>query len=288
MNLQMIRNAKIRTKFVACLVVLASLTAVMGYLTSLSTATVKNQFTDIVDVNTPRLIALLQLKGDAAKVETSVTEFGAATGSLTQTSGRDTEAKDQLLANLESLQNAQNEYARRAKTTPDKVKRINAAVDQISTRVTLLVSAHEQRASAAQLAPLYETLHSAVVNLEDDVDHLIDNETYQLRKSNIEAATTVSNQQKLNVLVQVVAFLLVGGIGFLLSRLIVRPLLQLRHVVDGIAKGKIDESIVIRSSDEIGQLASSIDKLRITVKYLLDDAKAMDNERANKGNSKKQ
>jgi methyl-accepting chemotaxis protein len=273
-----IRNAKIRTKLLGCLIILASMTAVIGYVANQNTTAINNQFTAIVNNNTPRLTALLQLQDSAAKVETSVTELGADTDSLTQQTGQNNTAKEELLAGLESLQNAQTEYARQAKTTPDKVKDITSVTDHVSNSAALLVSALEQNASRTQLALLYDSLHSAVDELGAKADYLIDYEQYQLRKSSESANRSVANQRKISIIVQLIALTLVVAIGVLLSRLIIRPLARLRKDVDLIAKGDLDVKIPIHSTDEIGELTNAVDKLRITVKYLLDDAVVIDQE----------
>ena len=269
MKLTFLRNLKIRTKLLTGLVILGSLTAVIGYMAHQTTTTIKNQFATIVDVSTPRLITLLQLKASAAQVETSVSNLATAT---------DDTAKEELLANLESLQSAQTEYTRESKTSPDKVAAINKSVDQVSTDTTLLISAIEQKTPKAKQTPLYDSLHSAVSVLVAKSDQLIDNEIYQLRKSNDQADSNVARQLKINVVVQLAALALVIVIGFLTSRLIIRPLSRLRKAVNLIAKGDLDKDIPINSTDEIGELTDAINKLRITVIYLLEDAKAMDQE----------
>jgi methyl-accepting chemotaxis protein len=278
MKFHAIRNAKIRTKLIGCLIILASTTAIIGYVANQNTTALNNQFIAIVNNNTPRLTTLLQLQGSAAKVETSVTELDAGTSSLVQQTSQNNTAKEELLANLGSLQNAQNEYARQAKATPEKVKNITTATDRVSNSAALLVSALEQNASNAQLTPLYDSLHGAVDELGAQTDYLIDNEQHQLRKSSESANKSVTNQRKISVIVQLIALALVVAIGVLLSHLIVQPLAQLRKDVDLIAKGDLNVKIPIHSTDEIGELTSAVDKLRITVKYLLDDAAEIDQE----------
>lgn len=276
MMLSTLRNLKIRTKLMTGLIILGSLTAVIGYMAHKTTTTIKNQFATIVDVSTPRLITLLQLKASAAEVETSVANLGVATN---------TTAKQELLANLEALQNAQTEYAREADTSPNKVASINDSVDRVSTDTSLLISAIEQKTPRAKQTPLYDSLHNSVSKLVGKANQLIDNEIYQLRKSNTKADNNVARQLKINIVVQLAALALVVVIGGLTSHLIIKPLTRLRKAVNLIAKGDLDKDIPIDSTDEIGELTDAINKLRITVIYLLSDAKAMDQEAKLKGKS---
>lgn len=278
MKFHLIRNAKIRTKLLGCLVVLASMTAVMGYVADKNTVTINNQFADIVDGNTPRLTALLQLQTSAARVEASAAELGTEEDGEELHGGHNSTAKEDLLANLEGLHNAQNEYARYAKANPQKVQDIAAATNNVNVNAALLVSAVEQNASVTKLALLHDSLHGSVDELGSMADHLVDNEMRQLSKSSDSVDKSVASQRKASIGVQLVSLAFVVAIGVLLSRLIVRPLARLRKDVDSIAKGDLDIKTPSRSTDEIGELASSVDKLRITVKYLLDDAAAMDEE----------
>lgn len=273
-----IRNAKIRTKLLGCLIVLASMTVIMGYVADKNTHTINNQFAGIVDGNTPRLIALLQLQTSAAKVEASAAELGAEGDSQKLHAGHNSSAKEVLLANLGSLQNAQTEYTRHAKTNPERARDVTTATDIVNVNAALLVSALEQNASTTKLASLHDSLHSSVDELGSKADRLVDNELRQLSKSSASVDKSVATQQKASIVVELVSLVLVIAIGVLLSRLIVRPLAQLRKGVDSIAKGNLNIKIPIHSTDEIGELTSSVDKLRITVKYLLDDAAMMDEE----------
>lgn len=272
--LSALHNLKIRIKLLTGLVLLCSLTAVIGLMAHQTTRTIQGQFDTIVDVSTPRLITLLQLKASAAEVETSVTSLGAASTST---------AKEELLADLEALQNAQTEYVREASASSGKETDISKSVDEVSTDATLLVSAIEQKTPRAEQAPLYNSLHGAVSHLVNQADQLIDNEIYQLRKSDAQADSNVARQLKINVAAQVAAVTLVILLGIFTSQIIIKPLLRLRTAVNLIAKGHLDKDIPVRSTDEIGELTTAINKLRITVKYLLDDAKAMDQEAKHKG-----
>jgi len=265
MKLHFIRNAKIRTKLIGCLIILASTTAIIGFVANQNTTQINGQFKTIVDSNTPRLIALLQMKSSASEVEASLAELDAEAG------GRQVTAKEEILANLEALQNNQSDYARHARTTPDKVADIASATDRVSTSAALLVSGLEQKTSAATVEGLQEELRGAVDDLVAKADHLIDSELYQLRSSNTSVNNSVAVQQKISVAVQLLALLFVVAIGILLTRLIVRPLARLRQKVNAIAKGNLDVKLPVHSTDEIGELTGAIDKLRITVKYLLDD-----------------
>ncbi|MFN6529335.1 ATP-binding protein [Nostoc sp. ChiSLP03a] len=60
-------------------------------------------------------------------------------------------------------------------------------------------------------------------------------------------------------------------VGYLLSKSISKPIKQLQEAVMNLAEGKLDTRVNIRSQDEIGELASSFNKMADDLQYSRDD-----------------
>ncbi|MEH2176640.1 ATP-binding protein [Nostoc sp.] len=60
-------------------------------------------------------------------------------------------------------------------------------------------------------------------------------------------------------------------VGYLLSRSISKPIKQLQEAVMNLAEGKLDTRVNIRSQDEIGELASSFNKMADDLQYSRDE-----------------
>ncbi len=68
----------------------------------------------------------------------------------------------------------------------------------------------------------------------------------------------------------VVNLLIVGVILVVLNRYVFKPVEVLREHADKISRGEIDEEIPIQSDDEIGQLGRAFERMRISIKKVMD------------------
>lgn len=55
-----------------------------------------------------------------------------------------------------------------------------------------------------------------------------------------------------------------------LDRLVFKPVEELQRKAEEIAKGNVDEPIEVRSDDEIGRLAESFERMRVSIKKVMD------------------
>ena len=75
----------------------------------------------------------------------------------------------------------------------------------------------------------------------------------------------------INILIYAVLLVLISlAINFSLKRTVIGPVVNLTKVADDISMGKLSEKISVSSNDEIATLAKSIDRLRLSVKKLLE------------------
>jgi HAMP domain-containing protein len=79
-------------------------------------------------------------------------------------------------------------------------------------------------------------------------------------------------QQKVNRLVIISAVILISAmlLSFLLSRGLVRKLRYLSDITKTISTGMMDRSIAIKSKDEVGELAESLERMRISLKMAME------------------
>jgi len=55
-----------------------------------------------------------------------------------------------------------------------------------------------------------------------------------------------------------------------LDRLVFKPVEELQRKAEEIAKGNVDEPIEVKSDDEIGKLAESFERMRVSIKKVID------------------
>jgi len=78
--------------------------------------------------------------------------------------------------------------------------------------------------------------------------------------------------EKRNRLLIISAVILAAGIllSFLLSRRMVRDLRYLSNITEKISTGMMDRSIKIKSKDEVGELAESLERMRVSLKMAME------------------
>lgn len=273
-----LRNAKIQTKLFAGLILLVSIGAVAGYLSSVSTIKASNDFDKIIDTSVPQVIALLQLKNSSSEIETNIAEITAVQGKTTQEGGQAADIKHQLLASLERLQDAQIDYNRHVVSDDQQdSEELNMATDAVVRATSDLASAREQQVPIMALNILQEKVHGTVEKLSEIADHAVDNQIHAINLQDARADELTATLVRRNVLFQLFALGLAIIIGIVMSRLIAQPLNKLRKGVEEISAGKLDKKIPVYSGDEIGQLAKAFNtmsrQLKVTYQEL-DDEKA--------------
>jgi len=56
-----------------------------------------------------------------------------------------------------------------------------------------------------------------------------------------------------------------------LSKTVIDPIIQLTEAADNISMGKLEEKIEIKSGDEIQSLAKALDRMRVSMKKMLEE-----------------
>lgn len=113
-----------------------------------------------------------------------------------------------------------------------------------------------------------EIYKSAYVPIKDISNQVIGRIGVQVKQSWFNG---VLNKVLLIILLIVLVFLL-GAIGFAIyaAQKLTNPIIELTEASNNISLGKLDESIQIKSDDEIGQLAEALERMRISLKQALD------------------
>ena len=87
--------------------------------------------------------------------------------------------------------------------------------------------------------------------------------------------TAVVSKIRISLYINIVIYaalliLISGAINYSLKKTVIGPVINLTKVADDISMGKLSEKVEAKSNDEIAQLAKSIDRLRLSVKKLLE------------------
>jgi methyl-accepting chemotaxis protein len=111
-------------------------------------------------------------------------------------------------------------------------------------------AAQQALAGTGPLATAHDAMNTSIDKLKD-----IQAQDAQASKAEADAAQAAAVRQLL--IVGVLGGLLAVGLGLFISRAITRPLAQVARAAEGIATGDLNQSLTIRSRDEIGQMAGA-------------------------------
>lgn len=124
-----------------------------------------------------------------------------------------------------------------------------------------------------------EAYKSAYVPIKDISQQVIGRVGVQVKQSWFNA---VLNKVLLIIVLIVLVFIL-GAIGVAIyaAQKLTKPIMELTEASNNISLGKLDESIQIKSDDEIGQLAEALERMRISLKQALDRLRSRRAQQAN-------
>ncbi len=109
----------------------------------------------------------------------------------------------------------------------------------------------------------------------DLLSRLQDMNAARAREATSAADASASRSRALMVAVLVFGFLFAVGLGYVVSRSITRPMIQLAAVAEGVSRGETNHVVDHRSGDEIGQLSASFRNLVGYLKEVADAAEAI-------------
>ncbi len=107
--------------------------------------------------------------------------------------------------------------------------------------------------------------------LEDEfltlIDRVIQAKLKKFASSRERVKRSAASTRQLNMALFGVSLVGVLFLGFLLSKMVVQPLLKLKEAVQAIGAGRLDTSVSIQSQDEIGKLAGAFNEMVAEVRH---------------------
>jgi nitrogen fixation/metabolism regulation signal transduction histidine kinase len=99
------------------------------------------------------------------------------------------------------------------------------------------------------------------------------NENYKAELTVIRNDVKESQSQGQLIIIGIAAFAMLTGIflSILSERKISRPILHLAQVADDISRGDVSKPVIKESKDEIGELAEAFERMRVSLKVMMED-----------------
>ncbi len=254
-------NMKIAPKLIIAFIVVAIIAGVVGVVgfTSIS---------EIGNVRLPSVQALLEM--NTAQAEVIIGERGLINDKMTDPELRQAQY-DYIDKALEEAQAAWDIYVPLPKNPEEEVlwnEFVPAWEEWVAAHEVVYALAQERDAlidsgkSETDMTVMAHDIETIEKSIEARTKFLASEEILtQIVKLNKEGAEEASSSGILMILIFAVAGVLISlALGIVISKIISKPINETAALAQSLASGKLDEEIKIKSKDETGQLAATIDK----------------------------
>ncbi len=239
---------------------------VVGYVGIQGNKKIENAFHYVSMQNVPATKSLLQIKSIASEIEIQTINFEFAGKETSQTEGSLAgEKKSALLANIEKMDKWVEEYEEHiSPNNSDKLiyaDKIKNSSDRVVSSALDLLTLKESGTFGKPIADKKEDIAEAQNDLKDVINIALQEELDNLDAQNKIATEAVASTANASIVVTIIAFIFALSFGFFISRLISRNVTDVKNAAIEISKGNLKEKIIVRSRDEIGELATAFNAM---------------------------
>ena len=154
----------------------------------------------------------------------------------------------------------------------------NEVRNEINTLFKIYDERRDEKAVAQQVIKVRESQMRAMMTVHNDIDNFIKGERKNADGSN---RRFLSSAIYINVFLSIFIFFIGIGLALLISYMISKPLLNVRDAADEIARGNLDKVIEVNTTDEVGQLASSFNRMIVKLRMSYEGLEMKVKEKTN-------
>ncbi|MBI3685448.1 HAMP domain-containing protein [Candidatus Azambacteria bacterium] len=260
------RGLNIRAKLLLAFTLVVWFVGMVSYLSVDHGARQINQsFNEIVNVITPQLQALLEIKSTANELEAHTLGFELIGGEMQANNPAVAAHKNDLLAGVEKI----NKWIERFQRLIDRkraqevafARKIGNAKEDVVRLAFELLQLKEQKISDEEQFAKKEELRRGQENLKEFIAEAIAYELNELDKQNTAATATVANTIRFNIFIVGGAVLIAFVIGIVLSNVLSSGIVKVRDAARAITEGNLNKRVFVRSRDEVGELAHAFNEM---------------------------
>lgn len=267
-----LKGLHIRAKLLLAFTFVVWFVGVVSYLSvDFSARQVNLSFYEMVNVITPKLQALFELKSAVNEFEGKILRFTFIKGGIEEGSAVvDAEFTQDINVSIEKINKQTNQFIRliNAETGKEALfgRAINKAEKKIATLVHDILRLPLEGVSGEAQAVKREELALAQEDIKQFIAQVTAFELAQLEEQNIAVADAIAATVRFNIFIvggsAVIAFI----IGIALANIFSGGIIRVRDAARAVAAGNLDARVSIQSQDEIGELAHSFNEMAATLK----------------------
>lgn len=156
----------------------------------------------------------------------------------------------------------------------DAMEQFNDGIDDYWANIDKLIEIHNSEDWRSDAFLLRKRVAPALYAIGQKIDKLVKSLQSDSQKAADIAAASYTSQQTLLLIAFAAIFVIVLGLGLLLSRNISRPVSQAVNIANQIANGNLNNEIKVDSKDETGEMLSTLDRMQSDLRNRIEaDAK---------------
>ncbi len=265
------KGLHIRAKLILAFTFVAWFMGVVGYLSvDFSARQINRSFYEMVNVITPKLQALFELKSAVNEFEGKIVRFALMERGVQEDAGAsDAEFARDVNASVEKMNKWTNQFIRFINAETGKEALFGNAIRKAKQEITALISdllrLQSEGASGEAQSAKREELALAQEDIKRFIAQATDFELAQLEEQNIAVADAIAATVRSNIFIVGGSALIALIIGAVLANVFSRGIIRVRNAARAVATGNLDTRVAIGSHDEIGELAHSFNEMAATL-----------------------
>ncbi|WP_235775681.1 MULTISPECIES: methyl-accepting chemotaxis protein [Paenibacillus] len=256
------------TKIISAFLIVALLLAALGVYSSL---TMRNMNKNAIELYSNNLISVNTLGG--AQVSFQKARVLIRDLSTTTVASDQEQYEKELNATVQDIEKNIEQYRPRAATAEEQniLKSLDPEFSIYKDLLNQGVQIAKEQGSEAFLKFRAESLKPQTDKISNLLNQLLNLNVQIAAATNDETQNYYSTGISVTVAIIIIAIVLSVLIGSFIARSISKPLLQMVGVATKVANGDLTEQVSISSRDEVGQLASALNRMVDNLKTLVNE-----------------
>ena len=271
-----IKNLKIRTKLLLGFLVVILLVMVIGVGNNSSLRQAQDNFVEFNEDIVSKMAAFSPFKDSLHMAIIAAYEYvqtdDAAAKRRAKEMLQNAEIAKRDFSVLTEHTLVEKNFAHELDTVSNEVR------NEINTLFKIYDERRDEKAVAQQVIKVRESQMRAMMTVHNDIDNFIKGERKNADGSN---RRFLSSAIYINVFLSIFIFFIGIGLALLISYMISKPLLNVRDAADEIARGNLDKVIEVNTTDEVGQLASSFNRMIVKLRMSYEGLEMKVKEKTN-------
>ena len=245
---------KINQKLISGFLVVSLLILAVSYISITIQERLTTNFQEIAGEVLPGTVALMNMEANLYHSLVHATKY-ASTGDI-----ENKKAVETLTADLRKYLTIHRLHHVRH-DDPMHIEIIDGKIDTFISFVTEYILLKDKGTSEEELGIVNAKINRIVDDFESWTDPFIKQHLKNSREAIKTTKQDITHAHKLILGSSAIILILALALGFFISRFISKPIIKLTEAAAQIGKGKLDAKIEIESKDEIGELATSLNKM---------------------------